>query len=162
MAENIARLAGVTCAVAPAASSVWTPSSRSWIIFEFFKQRSMLHISLSSPQPGPLNSPALMVSPSRHLLRQGLLRGPQACPSQEPAQGPGRRGESGTVSGEQTHSLAVWLACCLPSQAGDSTEPSLMPTPRSTWGCPPFHPLAQLGTLGLWTLWAKRVPSAVL
>lgn len=138
------------------------PAQRIGLSFEFFKQRSMLHISLSSSQPGPLNSPALLVRPSRHLLRQGLLRGPQASPSQEPAQGSGRRSESGTVSGEQTYSLTVWLACCLPSQAEDSTEPSLMPTPRSTWGCPLFHPLAQLGALGLWTLWPKRVPSAVL
>lgn len=121
--------------MAPTAStSVRTPSSRSWIIFYLpTKAHSRPAALQTSAAPGPPESPSPYGEPIQSLAeRQGLLRGPYICsqPGTSSARAPGRRDESGTVPKEQTLSLTVWLACCLPSQAGVSTEPSPIPLPE--------------------------------
>lgn len=124
------------------------------MIFEFLPPNKSCVLDSSPHQlPALLNSPATVLRTSRCLLRQRLLRGPQMCPQlgTSSAWGPGRRGNQTTTQG--TNSQSHDLVGLLPPQPGLGLHWAFSAAlARNSQGCPLFHPLAQFGTLGLWTL----------
>lgn len=119
------------------------------------QQRSTPGLLPSRPQQSPalLNPPVPMASPSSHLLRQGLLRGPYICsqPGTSSARGLGRRDESGTVPKEQlSASQSGWPVASL---ARPESPPSLLRYPcRKCPGLPSSSPIGTACSLGLWTV----------